>query len=104
MAVFDGSNVRIDYGDLELTEALFDALFTLNADCYNGCGGTWEIFEEGDTWRAVFLDMATDELVWDADEGAWTDDYDDEDEEDDDEEDDEDEDDEDEEYMLAFVG
>ena len=85
MAVFDGSNVRIDYGDLELTEALFDALFTLNADCYNGCGGTWEIFEEGDTWRAVFLDMATDELVWDADEGAWTDDYDDEDEEDDDE-------------------
>ena len=99
MAVFDGSNVRIDYGDLELTEALFDALFTLNADCYNGCGGTWEIFEEGDTWRAIFLEMATDELVWDADEGAWTDDYDDEDEEDDDEEDDEDE-----EYMLAFVG
>ncbi len=81
MAVFDGSNVRIDYGDLELTEALFDALFTLNAECYNGCGGTWEIFEEGDTWRAVLLDMATDELVWDADEGAWTEDYDDEDEE-----------------------
>ena len=96
MAVFDGSNVRIDYGDLELTEELFEALFTLNADCASGCGGTWEIFEEGDTWRAVFLDMATDELVWDADEGTWTDDYGDEDE---DEEDDDDE-----EYMLAFVG
>lgn len=98
MAVFDGSNVRIDYGDLELTEELFEALFTLNADCAVGCGGTWEIFEEGDTWRAVFLDMATDELVWDADEGAWTDDYDDEDEDEDGEDDD------DEEYMLAFVG
>ena len=98
MAVFDGSNVRIDYGDLELTEALFDALFTLNADCYNGCGGTWEIFEEGDTWRAIFLEMATDELVWDADEGSWDVDY------GDDDEDEEDEEDEDEEYMLAFVG
>ena len=98
MAVFDGSNVRIDYGDLELTEELFDALFTLNADCAGGCGGTWEIFEEGDTWRAIFLEMATDELVWDADEGSWDVDY------GDDDEDEEDEEDEDEEYMLAFVG
>jgi len=76
MAVFDGSNVRIDYGDLELTEELFEALFTLNADCGGGCGGTWELFEDDGAWRAVFLDMATDELVWDADEGVWTEGYD----------------------------
>ena len=89
MAVFDGSNVRIDYGDLELTEELFDALFNLNADCAHGCGGTWEIFEEdpenGVPYRAIFLDMATDELVWNSEAGTWTDGYDeDEDDEDDD--------------------
>jgi hypothetical protein len=92
MAVFRGQNVRIDYSDLELTEELEEALGALDDECRDGCGGTWEIFEEDGTWRAVFLDMATDELVWDADEGSWTDDYGDEDEDEDDEE-----------YMAAFV-
>ena len=93
MAIYRGQNVRIDYGDLELTDDLEEALETLASECSGGCGGTWEIFkEDGGTWRAVFLDMATDELVWDADEGSWTDDYSDEDEDEDDEE-----------YMAAFV-
>ena len=99
MAVYRGQNVRIDYGDLEFNNELFEAIVNLDEDCKGGCGGTWEIWEEEEdgTWRAIFLDMATDELVWDADEGAWTEGY-------DEEEEDDDEDDDDEEYMLAFVG
>ena len=97
-----GKYVNIDYGDLELTPELEEALWTLDAECRDGCGGTWEIFEEeGGTWRAIFLDMATDELVWDADEGSWDVDYGDDDEDEEDEDEDEDE---DEEYMMAFVG
>lgn len=84
MAVYRGQNVRIDYGDLEFNNELFEAIVNLDEDCKGGCGGTWEILEEEDgTWRAIFLDMATDELVWDADEGAWTEGYDEEDEEED---------------------
>ena len=95
--IFNGRFVNIDYSSLQLDEELLEAMQALDADCAHGCGGTWEIFEEeGGTWRAVFLDMATDELVWDADEGSWDVDYGDDDEDEEDEED--------EEYMLAFVG
>lgn len=86
-----GKYVNIDYGKLELTPELSTALWNLDASCRDGCGGTWEIFEEkGGTWRAVFVDIATDELVWDADDGSWNYDYGDDDYDDEDEEDDED--------------
>lgn len=102
MATYRGRNVRIDYFNLELTEELEEALQALDADCAYGCGGTWEIHEEepqnGVPFRAIFVDMATDELVWNSEAGTWTDGYDEEEDDDGEEEDD------DEEYMLAFVG
>ena len=105
MAIYRGQNVRIDYSDLELTEELEEALEALDDDCQFGSGGTWEIYEEepenGVPYRAIFIDMATDELVWNSEAGTWTDGYDDEAEEEDEEDEDEDE---EEEYMLAFVG
>ena len=100
--IFNGRFISIDYSSLTLDEELMEAMEALDADCAHGCGGTWEIFEEdpenGVPFRAIFIDMATDELVWNSEAGTWTDGYDDEDE------DEEDEEDEDEEYMLAFVG
>jgi hypothetical protein len=91
MAVYRGQNVRINYGDLEFTEELEEAMEALDADCAYGCGGTWDIFEEdpenGVPFRAVFNEMATDELVWNSEAGSWTDGYD---EDEEDEEDDED--------------
>ena len=99
---FNGRNINIDYFGLELTEELEEAMSALDSDCAYGCGGTWEIFEEdpenGVPFRAIFLDFASDELVWDSDAGTWTDGADEDDDEDSDEEE------EDEEYMLAFVG
>ena len=82
---FNGRNINIDYFGLELTEELEEAMSALDSDCAYGCGGTWEIFEEdpenGIPFRAIFLDFASDELVWDSDAGTWTDGTDDEEEE-----------------------
>ena len=99
---FNGRFINIDYSGVELNEELKEAMEALDADCAYGCGGTWEIFNEdpenGVPFRAIFLDMATDELVWNSEAGTWTDGADEDDDEDSDEEE------EDEEYMLAFVG
>ena len=104
---FNGRFINIDYSGVELNEELKEAMEALDADCAYGCGGTWEIFNEdpenGVPFRAIFLDMATDELVWNSEAGTWTDGADEDDDEDSDEEE-EDEEEEDEEYMLAFVG
>jgi hypothetical protein len=101
MAVYRGQNVRIDYFGLELTEELEEAMEALDDDCAGGCGGTWEIFEEdpenGVPFRAIFVDMATDELVWNSVASSWTDGYD----EDEDEDEDEEEDDDDAVYTLV---
>ena len=87
MAVFRGNHVVLDYGDLELNEELKEALYALDADCRDGCGGTWEIYEEdpenGVPYRAMFVDIATDELVWNSEAGSWTDGYEGEDEDED---------------------
>ena len=87
---FNGRNINIDYFGLELTEELEEAMSALDSDCAHGCGGTWEIFEEdpenGVPFRAIFLDFASDELVWDSDAGTWTDGTDDEEEEEEEEE------------------
>ena len=93
--IFKGQFIKIDYFGLELTEELMEAMEALDSDCAHGSGGTWEIFEEdpanGVPFRAIFLDFASDELVWNSEAGTWTDGQ-------------EEEDDDDEEYMLAFVG
>ena len=90
---FNGRNINIDYFGLELTEELEEAMSALDSDCAHGCGGTWEIFEEdpenGVPFRAIFLDFASDELVWDSDAGTWTDGTDDEEEEEEEEDEDE---------------
>ena len=97
---FNGRFVKINYFGLDLTEELKEAMEALDGDCAHGSGGTWEVFNEdpenGVPFRAIFLDFASDELVWNSEAGTWTDGYDD--NEDDGEEED------DEEYMLAFVG
>jgi hypothetical protein len=40
MATFEGNNVNLDYGDLELTEDLEEALNILDDSCRGGSGGT----------------------------------------------------------------
>ena len=91
MAVFEGNNVNLDYGDLELTEELEEALSLLDDSCRGGSGGTFDIFEsdeEGAEWMAVPCDGPFDTLYFV--EGDWTeqlpDDEEEEEEEDEDEE------------------
>jgi hypothetical protein len=88
MAVFEGNNVNLDYGDLELTEELEEALSLLDDSCRGGSGGTYDIFEsdeEGAEWMAVPVDGPFDTLYFV--EGDWTEQLpDDEEEEDEDEE------------------
>ena len=73
MAVFEGNNVNLDYGDLELTEELEEALSLLDDSCRYGSGGTYDIFEtdeEGAEWEAVPCDGPYDTLYFV--EGDWT--------------------------------
>jgi hypothetical protein len=88
--IFNGRFINIDYSGVELTEELMEAMEALDSDCQYGSGGTWEIYEEepehGVPYRAIFIDMATDELVWNSEAGTWTDGTDDEDEDEDEEE------------------
>ena len=87
MAVFEGNNVNLDYGDLELTEELEEALSLLDDSCRGGSGGTYDIFEsdeEGAEWMAVPCDGPFDTLYYDGSE--WTEGFDDEEEYDEDEE------------------
>jgi hypothetical protein len=56
MAIYRGDNVNLDYGDLELTEELEEALGILDDSCRYGSGGTLDIFEsdeDGAEWEAV---------------------------------------------------
>jgi hypothetical protein len=72
MAVYRGNNVRLDYGDLELTEELEDALSILDDSCRFGSGGTYEIYEtdvDGADWEAVPVDGPFDTLYFI--EGDW---------------------------------
>ena len=73
MAVYRGNNVRLDYGDLELTEELEEALSALDDSCRFGSGGTYDIFEsdeDGAEWMAVPCDGPYDTLYFV--EGDWT--------------------------------
>ena len=82
MAIYRGDNVNLDYGDLELTEELEDALSALDDSCRFGSGGTYDIFEsdeDGAEWMAVPCDGPYDTLYFV--EGDWTEQLPDEDEE-----------------------
>ena len=73
MAVYRGNNVRLDYGALELTEELEEALSALDDSCRFGSGGTYDIFEsdeDGAEWMAVPCDGPYDTLYFV--EGDWT--------------------------------
>ena len=93
--IFNGRFIDIDYSNVELNEELMEAMQALDADCAHGCGGSWEIYYEepdnGVPYRAMFLDISTDELVWNSEAGTWTDGYDDEDEDENEDEEEEDE-------------
>ena len=87
MATFEGNNVNLDYGDLELTEELEDALCVLDDSCRLGSGGTYDIFEsdeDGAEWMAVPCDGPYDTLYFV--DGDWTEQLPDEEEYDEDEE------------------
>ena len=87
MATFEGNNVNLDYGDLELTEELEEALGILDDSCRFGSGGTYDIFEsdeDGAEWMAVPCDGPYDTLYFI--EGDWTEQLPDEEEYDEDEE------------------
>jgi hypothetical protein len=97
MAVYRGNNVRLDYGHLELTEELEEALSILDDSCRGGSGGTYEIYEtdvDGADWEAVPVDGPYDTLYFV--EGDWT--------ESPDEDEDEEEYDEDEEHDAQSLG
>ena len=73
MATFEGNNVNLDYGDLELTEELEEALNILDDSCRGGSGGTYDINEsdeDGAEWEAVPCDGPYDTLYFV--EGDWT--------------------------------
>jgi hypothetical protein len=92
MATFEGNNVNLDYGDLELTEELEEALNILDDSCRGGSGGTYDIFEtdeEGAEWEAVPCDGPYDTLYFV--DGDWTEQFPDEDEDEEEEDEDEDE-------------
>lgn len=87
MATFEGNNVNLDYGDLELTDELEEALATLDDSCRGGSGGTYDIFEtgeEGAEWEAVPSDGPYDTLYFVG--GVWTEQFPDEEEEEEEEE------------------
>jgi hypothetical protein len=87
MAVFEGNNVNLDYGDLELTEELEEALVTLDESCRLGSGGTYDIYESdeaGAEWEAVPADGPYDTLYFV--DGDWTEELSDEEESDEEEE------------------
>jgi len=82
MATYKGNNVNLDYGDLELTEELEEALSILDDSCDLGSGGTYDINEsdeEGAEWEAVPCDGPFDTLYFV--DGDWTETLGDEDEE-----------------------
>jgi hypothetical protein len=86
MATYKGNNVNLDYGDLELTEELEEALGMLDDSCWFAAGGTYDINEsdeEGAEWEAVPCDGPFDTLYFV--DGDWTETLGDEDEEEDDE-------------------
>jgi len=89
MAIYHGNYVNMDYGDLELTEDLKEALVILDASCRGGSGGTYDINEtvvdEAD-WEAVPCDGPFDTLYFI--DGDWTETIPDEDDEDEDEDED----------------
>ncbi len=90
MAVYHGNNVNLDYGNLELTEELEEALDTLDDSCRFGSGGTYDIFEsdeDGAEWMAVPCDGPYDTLYFI--EGDWTEQLPDEDEDEEEDESDE---------------
>lgn len=90
MAVFEGNNVRLDYGDLDLTEELEEALSLLDDSCRYGSGGTLDIFEsdeDGAEWMAVPCSGPFDTLYFV--EGDWTEQLPEEEEDEDDEEEEE---------------
>jgi hypothetical protein len=76
MAVFEGNNVNLDYGDLELTEELEEALSILDDSCRLGSGGTYDIYEtdlDGADWEAVPTDGPFDTLYFV--DGDWLEDF-----------------------------
>lgn len=76
MAIYHGNNVNLDYGDLELTEDLEEALDILDASCRFGSGGTYDINEtdvDGADWEAVPCDGPYETLYFV--EGDWVEDF-----------------------------
>ena len=76
MAIFEGNNVNLDYGDLELTEELEEALSILDDSCRLGTGGTYDIYEtdlDGADWEAVPADGPFDTLYFV--DGDWLEDF-----------------------------
>jgi hypothetical protein len=76
MAIYHGNNVNLDYGDLELTEDLEEALARLDASCRFGSGGTYDINEtdvDGADWEAVPCDGPYETLYFV--EGDWVEDF-----------------------------
>jgi len=76
MAIYHGNNVDLDYGDLELTAELEEALDILDKSCRGGSGGTYEIYdtqEESALWEAVPVDGPFDTLYFV--DGDWHEDF-----------------------------
>jgi len=67
-----GQNVRFDVSGVRVTQALRDALSTLDQECRRGSGGTWDISREGRTVVATPADGPFDTLYFDRKKGKWS--------------------------------
>ena len=84
MAVYHGNNVDMDYGDLELTPQLQEALDNLDESCKLGTGGTYDIVpsdQDDAMWETVPCDGPFDTLYFDG--TTWSEGFNDEDEDED---------------------
>lgn len=73
MASYRGQNVNLNYGDLELTDELEEALQLLDESCTGGFRATYDIYEGEDEdceWEAHPSDGPYESLFFV--DGEWT--------------------------------
>ena len=69
--IIRGRFVKFDVGGTRVTQALIDALDTLDVECRGGSGGTWDISRDGRKIIAEPVDGPFDSLVFSRKTGKW---------------------------------
>ena len=69
--IIRGRFVKFDVSGVRVTQALIDALDTLDGECKWGSGGTWDISRDGRKIIAEPTDGPFDSLVFSRKTGKW---------------------------------